>query len=79
MLGRGLNNRALGMTLIAAPAMLSLVAVIIGLFDTGTDGWGTGLEIFVLCTVLPVAGILHLMYLAKPGTPTAPDTRLAAN
>ena len=79
MLGRGLNSRALGMTLIAAPAMLSLVAVIIGLFDTGTDGWGTGLQIFVLCTVLPVAGILHLMYLAKPGTPTAPETRLAAN
>ena len=78
MLGRGLSNRVLGIVLIAAPLLQSLAGTL-GVFFWGTDGWGTGLELFVLVTVLPIAGILHLMFLAKPVTPTAPDTRLAAN
>lgn len=66
--GRALDNRRLGWALIAAPVLQSLAGAV-GFLWMGTDGWGTGLTLFVLCTLLPVLGILHLMYLAKPAAP----------
>ena len=74
--GRALANRRLGWALIAAPA-IQCAAGSIGFLWMGTDGWGTGLQLFVLCTLLPILGILHLMYLAKPSTPVI-DAGLAA-
>ena len=73
--GRPLNNRALGYALIAAP-MLQTVAGVIGVFGFGVQPLLPGL--FLLLIVLPMAGIAHLMYLAKPAGPRAPDARLAA-
>jgi len=66
--GRALANRRLGWALIAAPVIQS-VAGSIGSLWMGTDDWGTGLELLVLCALLPILGILHLMYLAKPAAP----------
>jgi hypothetical protein len=66
--GRALENRRLGWALIAAPVLQSLAGSF-GFLWVGTDGWGTGLELFVLCTLLPVVAILHLMYLARPAAP----------
>jgi hypothetical protein len=77
--GRGLENRTLGIVLIAAPALLALAAFVVGLLVKSTGGWGTGLQIFMLCTVLPIAGVLHLMYLAKPAGTAPTDARLAAS
>lgn len=68
--GRALADRRLGWALVAAPLLQSLAGSM-GSLWMGTDGWGTGLQLFVLCTVLPVVGILHLMYLATPTAPMA--------
>jgi len=72
---RALDNRALGITLIAAPAV-QWIAGLIGMIWMPTGDFATGLELLVLCTLLPIAGVLHLMYLAKPASPPS-GARLA--
>lgn len=68
--GRALANHRFGWALIAAPAIQSIAGVV-GFLWMGTGGWGTGMTLFVLCTLLPIVGVLHLMYLARPTTPMA--------
>lgn len=71
---RALENRALGIALIAAP-VLQTIAGIVGVVGFGVQPLLAGL--FLLLIVLPIAGIVHLMYLARPGSVPPADARLA--
>ncbi len=76
LLRRGLRNRLLGYALIAAAIAWSLA----GTLSTFWIGKGDLLEripLFVMFTLLPAAGILHLMYLGRPAAPAPGDARLA--
>ena len=72
---RALDNRALGYALVAAP-VLQTAADIVGAIRFGADPLPPG--IFVLLVLLPIVGITHLMYLAKPVVPQPTDAGLAA-
>jgi len=72
---RALDNRLLGYALIAAP-VLQTTAGIIGVIGFGVEPLLPG--IFLLLIVLPVAGIVHLMYLGKAVALPPADARLAA-
>jgi hypothetical protein len=75
--GRALDNRPLGYALITLP-LLQTLAGIIGLMVLPDDQFAGNPALFVLMTVLPVAGVVHLMYLARPATPMPGDARLSA-
>jgi hypothetical protein len=76
LLNRALQNRTLGIVLIAGPVLQSILAAI-GTIWMGTADYSTGLGLFVLFTVLPILGVLHLRHLARPVAPTPTDARLA--
>ena len=76
-LARALSNRALAYTLLSVTILQSLAGAI-GRIWMGSGDYATRLELFVLLTLLPIAGILHLMYLAKPESSTPDGARLAA-
>jgi hypothetical protein len=75
--GRALDNRGLGYALIALP-VIQWIAGAIGRIWMGSGDYATAAEFFVLFTVLPIACLLHLMYLAKPESQAPTDARLAA-
>ena len=75
--GRALDNRKLGYALVASP-VLQYLASAIGTIWMGTGDFATGIQVFVLFTILPIAGLLHLMYLATPMSALPPGARLAA-
>jgi len=75
MRNRGLDNRALGYALIAGP-VLQTIAGMIGILGLGVEPLLPG--IFVLLIVLPIVGVIHLMYLAKPAASLRADAGLAA-
>jgi len=75
LLNRALTRRV-GIVLVAAPILQSVGGAVSAIWmDTGD--YSTSLGIFVLLTVLPIVGILHLMYLAKPVASAPTDARLA--
>ncbi len=76
LMGRGIRLRAAGMVLIGVPITLSVLGTIAG-FLMGPDDFNVRLEDTLLFVILPVVGIAHLMYLAKPATPTSAATALA--
>jgi hypothetical protein len=63
--GRALNNRLLGTVLISAPIALNIGGWIAGTFYGPPDFRPVFDAIFVF-TCLSIAGIAHLMYLARP-------------
>jgi len=73
---RGIRNRTVGITLIAIPLALNVLGTIAG-FLVGPEGFKSSFEVTLLFVILPVAGIAHLMYLAKPATPTSATVALA--
>ena len=75
--GRALDNRKLGYALVAIP-VLQYLASAIGTIWMGTGDFATGIQTFVLFTILPIAGLMHLMYLATPMSTLPPGARLAA-
>jgi hypothetical protein len=76
LVGRGIRNRAVGITLIGIPIALSVLGTIAG-FLVGPEGFKVGLEATLLFLILPVLGIAHLMYLAQPAAPTSTAAALA--
>jgi hypothetical protein len=73
---RALDNRILGYALVAAP-VLQAIAGIIGVIGYGVMPLQPG--IFLLLIVLPIAGIAHLMHLARPAAPYPAHGSLAAS
>lgn len=74
--GHGLPNRVLGYTLMAVPALQSIA----GAFSSHWSSQGepaVRAGLFVLLTLLPIAGIAHLLYLSRPALPPV-DAKLAA-
>jgi hypothetical protein len=72
MQGRALSNRTFGWSLIGATIALSVLGTIAGAF-VGPADFHVEPGLILLMTVMPVAGILHLMYLAQPAaTPRMP-------
>jgi hypothetical protein len=76
LLNRALDRSALGCALIAAP-VLQTIAGLIGVVGFGAEPLLPG--IFLLLIVLPILGIAHLMYLARPAASQPSDARLAAS
>jgi hypothetical protein len=70
LVGRGIRNRAVGVTLIAIPVALYVLGTIAGIL-LGPEDFKVSFDAALLFGILPVAGIAHLMHLAKPGTPTS--------
>jgi hypothetical protein len=68
--GRGIRNRTVGITLIGVPIALNVLGTIAG-FLVGPEDFKVSFEVTLLFVILPVVGIAHLMYLAKPETPTS--------
>jgi len=76
LVGRGIRNRTVGITLIGIPIALNLLGTLAG-FLVGPEDFKGSFEATLLFVILPVAGIAHLMYLAKPATPTPGTAALA--
>ncbi len=77
VLGRALANRPLGQALIVALLLYALAGAM-GWF-LGPPGFSPGGPGFtVLFVLLPLAGIVHLLYLARPAVPRAPQADAAA-
>jgi hypothetical protein len=76
--GRPLRSRLLGFSLITLLVLYS-VAATIGLSWAGAQDFALRADMFLLMTLLPAAGIAHLMYLAKPPAALPVDARLAAS
>jgi len=66
--GRALTNRAVGWSMIGATLGLNVVGTIAGYF-VGPADFHVMPSLTLLMVVLPVAGVLHLMYLARPAAP----------
>jgi hypothetical protein len=62
--GQALRNRAFGFVLIAAPTISAIVGSIWG-YIAGPPDFSLPFGATLMFTILPVAGIAHLMYLAK--------------
>lgn len=62
--GKGLRSTATGCVLIAAPLTYALAGVA-GLF-VGPADWQMDATMMVLFVALPIVGIVHLMWLARP-------------
>lgn len=77
LLRRGLRNRLLGYGLIAAAIAMSLSGALNNFWVGKGDLWER-IPLVMMFTILPAAGILHLMYLGRPAAPIAGDARLAA-
>ena len=75
VLRRGLGSRVLGFGLIAVAVAWGL-AFAPSHFWMGKSDLPERLTAFLWLTVLPVAGILHLMYLARPAASGPADARL---
>lgn len=69
--GRGIASRELGWVLAAALIVTNLVGTLAGMF-WGPRGFQSPLEIAIPFVLLPVAVILHLMWLARPMQPSRP-------
>jgi hypothetical protein len=65
---RGLANRAFGWTMITITLGLNIVGTIAG-YLVGPADFQLMPSLTLLMVVMPVAGILHLMYLARPAAP----------
>lgn len=74
--GRGIRNRAVGITLIGIPIALNVLGTIAG-FLVGPEDFKVSFEVTLLFVILPVLGIAHLMYLTKPEAPTSAAAALA--
>lgn len=70
LVGRGIRHRAVGITLITIPIALNVLGTIAG-FLVGPEDFKVSFESTLLFVILPVVGIAHLMYLAKPAAPTS--------
>ena len=77
LLRRGLRSRVLGLFLVATSIAWSLVGTLSSFWLPKAE-LSVRWQIFILFTILPVAGILHLMYLARPVAEPPADARLAA-
>jgi len=77
--GRGLADRRLAGVLIAAP-LVYVLASMAGYF-AGPPDWHGDVALGVMCVLLPVVGIAHLAWLARPVSPAPPSdvARLAAS
>jgi len=75
LLGRGLRNRVLGYGLIAAAIAVSFSGTLSN-FWIGKGDWSERIPLIVQFTILPAAGILHLMYLGRRAAPAPGDARL---
>lgn len=67
--GRALANATLGWTLVAATVGLHVLSALAGYFYGPAD-FRPQPGLLLVIAVMPVAGILHLMYLARPVAPT---------
>lgn len=65
--GKGLRSPIAGCGLIVAP-LLYMLADVAGLF-IGPSDWRLDSAMLLLFVVLPIAGIAHLMWLARPAAP----------
>jgi hypothetical protein len=70
LVGRGIRNRAVGITLIGIPIALNVLGTIAG-FLVGPEDFKVSFEATLLFVILPVVGIAHLMYLTKPEAPAS--------
>jgi hypothetical protein len=75
LLRRGLRNRVMGYALVAAAIAMSLIGTL-STFWIGKGDWSERIPLIVQFTILPAAGILHLMYLGRPAAPAPGDARL---
>jgi hypothetical protein len=75
LLRRGLRNRVMGYALVAAAIAMSFTGIL-SPFWIGKGDWSERIPLIVQFTILPVAGILHLMYLGRRAAPTPGDARL---
>lgn len=76
--GRALANAALGWTLVAALVGLQVFGALAGYFYAPAD-FRPPPSLMVFAAVLPVAGILHLMYLARPTSMSIPNAPTAVD
>ena len=76
LVGRGIRNRAVGITLIGIPIALNVLGTIAG-FLVGPEDFSGSFEATLLLVILPVVGFAHLMYLANPAAPTSAAAALA--
>lgn len=76
MVGRGIRNRAVGITLIGIPVALNVLGTVAG-FLVGPEDIKVRFEDTLLFVILPVVGVAHLMYLAKPAASTPAAAALA--
>jgi hypothetical protein len=76
--GRSLRNRMLGYALIAVPVLQSVMGAVSTQWSTQGGDLAARVNLFVLLTLLPVIGLAHLLYLAKPADPPATAAGLAA-
>jgi len=63
--GHALRSRLLGFTLITGPIVQAIVSTVVYVSRGAPGDLVTVVELGILCVVLPVAGILHLMYLGN--------------
>ena len=75
LLRRGLRNHVLGYGLIAAAIAMSLSGALNNFWVGKGDLWER-IPLVMMFTILPAAGILHLMYLGRPAAPAPGDARL---
>ena len=69
--GRGITNRVLGLTLIGLLGVKALVGVVYSFFVM-PDGFSTNIGEMILLTILPIVGLWHLMFLARPAAGAPP-------
>jgi len=75
LLRRGLRNRVLGYGLIAAAIAMSLSGALNNFWVGKGDLWERIPQVMMF-TILPAAGIVHLMFLGRSSPPVAGDARL---
>jgi hypothetical protein len=72
---RGLRNRVLGYGLIAAAIAMSLSGALNNFWVGKGDLWER-IPLVMMFTILPAAGIVHLMFLGRFTPPAPGDARL---
>ena len=69
--GRGIENRALGWTLVSIPVVANLLGTLAARL-WGPPNYDVGLTFTFLFAWLPAMVMLHLMWVARPVQPSAP-------
>ncbi len=69
--GRGLQNRSLGMAMVIGIASYAMASVALRLIE-GPGAYAADISFIVLIVALPIFGIAHLMYVARPATASLP-------